>query len=141
MIHSFSLKISCAQQFEIESNYALYGVLYQKMHESSWAKNCKWVSLLVFATFNLGKGYSLLKLDFLQCICFADRFIGAIHTFYDELTCPSKHYVAWFSKPLNAYSWMVYKYVDVSFNVDLVHLYFRNAYRWYFHDSLLVITY
>ena len=77
-------------------------------------KSCKWVSLLVFATFNLGKWYSLLKLDFSQCICFADRFIGAIHTFYDKLTCPSKHYVAWFSKPLNSYSWMVYKYVDVN---------------------------
>ena len=76
-------------------------------------KSCKWVSLLVFATLNPGKGYSLLKLDFSQCICFDDRFIGAIHTFYDKLTCPSKHYVARFSKPLNSYSWMVYKYVDV----------------------------
>ena len=71
--------------------------------------SCKWVSLLVFATLNLGKGYSLLKLDFSHCICLADRFIGAIHTFYDEFTCPSKHYVARFSKPLNSYSWMALK--------------------------------
>ena len=26
-------------------------------------------------------------------------------------------------------------------NMDSVHSYFRNAYRWYFHDSLLDITY
>ena len=103
-------------------------------------KSCKWVSLLVFATFNLGKYIRYWNWIFRNAFALlTDLLVLFIHFTTNWRVQVSTTLLDFPSRWILILEW--YTNMFTFFNVDLVHSYFRNAYRWYFHDSILDITY
>ena len=144
MIHSFSLKISCAQLLDIELNYALYGFLSKGAWKLLGQRvvneyHCwylqHWILVKDIRYWNwiFRNAFALMTDLLVLFIRFTTNWRVQVST--TLLDFPSRWILIleWHTKML------IFTFIDPT--CDLVHSYFRNAYRWYFHNSILDRTY